>query len=531
MSAKPYVMLFDIGTIKHLGLQMYSTLPPVIAELVANAWDADATEVKISIPTNPIDQNSEIVVLDDGCGMSDKDVREAYLIIGRDRRAADGDNPTPKHKRRLMGRKGIGKLSAFGIAGVIEVESVKCSQTSRFKIDYDEIEKAADRRQVKMPPMKPSGKLNAGTRIVLRGLKKFKNRRINIQDVRRKLARRFSVIGPKFKFEVFVNGKQITQDERDLKRLLDKSTDGTLYLWEYDSREVKAGSGWAVSGWIGALERTKPLDDGVQRGITILARGKVVQDPFVFDAVVGQQYALSYLIGELHAEFVDEGEDTISTTRNSLVWDTDANLALREWGQNEVNRIAREWAERRSKDNERELTKNSLYQRFLKESERFGDSRVRKAADKLIKSAIAANPVADEKVIESVVQYCIDYVEFDSFKELAAEIADKNAMNPADLVELFREWEVVEAREMMRVTEGRIATIEKLQELIDKNALEVPTLHSFLKEFPWVLDPRWALIADETTFSELLNKQFPESKEVLESDRRIDFLCVKESST
>ena len=26
----PYVMQFDVGTIKHLGLQMYSTLPPVI---------------------------------------------------------------------------------------------------------------------------------------------------------------------------------------------------------------------------------------------------------------------------------------------------------------------------------------------------------------------------------------------------------------------------------------------------------------------------------------------------------------------
>ena len=32
----PYRMRFDVGTIKHLGLQMYSTLPPVISELVAN---------------------------------------------------------------------------------------------------------------------------------------------------------------------------------------------------------------------------------------------------------------------------------------------------------------------------------------------------------------------------------------------------------------------------------------------------------------------------------------------------------------
>ena len=35
--SNPYRIDFDISTIKHLGLQMYATLPPVIGELVANA--------------------------------------------------------------------------------------------------------------------------------------------------------------------------------------------------------------------------------------------------------------------------------------------------------------------------------------------------------------------------------------------------------------------------------------------------------------------------------------------------------------
>ena len=53
-SKGPYRMEFDVGTIKHLGLQMYSTLPPVIGELVANGWDANATKVEITIPETPI---------------------------------------------------------------------------------------------------------------------------------------------------------------------------------------------------------------------------------------------------------------------------------------------------------------------------------------------------------------------------------------------------------------------------------------------------------------------------------------------
>ena len=58
----------------------------------------------------------------------------------------------------------------------------------------------------------------------------------------------------------------------------------------------------------------------------------------------------------------------------------------------------------------------------------------------------------------------------------------------------------------------------------------MPTLHNFLKEFPWVLDARWTLIDDEVHYSDLLRKEFPEPTDLPEQDRRIDFLCVRESS-
>ena len=83
---------------------------------------------------------------------------------------------------------------------------------------------------------------------------------------------------------------------------------------------------------------------------------------------------------------------------------------------------------------------------------------------------------------------------------------------------------------MARVANGRIATIEKLQRLIDENALEVPTLHQFLKDFPWVIDPRWTMVDDEVQYSALLRDQFPEQDDLPERDRRIDFLCVREGT-
>lgn len=526
-NARPFEMDFDIATIKHLGLQMYSTLPPVIGELVANAWDANATVVEITIPETLIDDRSQIIIKDNGDGMSDSDLREKYLIVGRDRRESENTEWTPApHKRPIMGRKGIGKFSAFGIAREIEIESACDDGASCFRMDYDKMLESAPQRRAEFPPRDPTGDVSQGTMITLKRITKFRTRQISLASLRRKLARRFAIIGEKWQFEVIINGDPISVEERNLKLLLAKDADGKPYLWEYDeAEEIGLGKDLTVTGWIGALERTTDAADGVERGISILARGKLVQEPFWFEANVGQQYALAYLVGELHAEFVDnKDEDTIGTSRNVLVWDTDANAKLMEWGKQKVKDIAREWSEKRQKDNVRKLEENKLYQSFKERAKDIDNQRAWVLANKLVLQAISNNPTADVNKLEPIIQTSLDFMEFDAFAKIAQDLTNSDEQDVEKLLSLFKEWEIVEAKEMMRVTEGRIKTIEKLQDLIEKNALEVPTLHNFLKEFPWVIDPRWTLVADEVYYSNLLKDEFPDD----EKDRRIDFLCVRE---
>ena len=55
--------------IDHLGLQMYQSPVAAVAELVANAWDADADNVKITLPAK-LAKAADLVVEDDGNGMS-----------------------------------------------------------------------------------------------------------------------------------------------------------------------------------------------------------------------------------------------------------------------------------------------------------------------------------------------------------------------------------------------------------------------------------------------------------------------------
>ncbi|MFG2360674.1 ATP-binding protein [Streptomyces mirabilis] len=521
-------MEFDPATIKHLGVQMYSTLPPVISELIANAWDAGASKVEIVIPEDRVTDSSVIVAHDNGDGMSDEEIRQSYLLVGRDRRQVEGKGERSAAPfRRYMGRKGLGKFSGFGIARQIEVESVKESTASRFVMDYDELEAAANKRVAQFDPLPATGNIDKGTRITLRRIEKFRKRAVSIGSLRRHIARRFAVIDEDF--QVIINGDPITPEERDLKSLLARDVNGDPYIWNFDE-EISPGTGWRVKGWIGALPHSSSADDGIQRGISIMARGKLVQEPFWFETSAGQQYALAYLIGELTADFVDEEEDTVGTARTSLVWDTESNTTLLEWGAGKVKRVSRNWSEKRRYDNLKQLEDAPVYKDFIKATEGSEHKRSRRVAEKLVRAAVGNNLVADDDEARSIVKSCIDFLEFDAFWEIAEEVSETELKDPAQLIALFREWEIVEAKEMSRVTRGRIATIEKLEGMITNNALEVPDLHNFFKEFPWALDPRWHLVADEVRYSRLLREQFPDSA-LPEKDRRIDFLCVAEGGT
>src|SRR5258708_33310462 len=81
----PYKMSISLSVLNHLGIGLYSNVPAVLSEIVANAWDADATEVRIDIDI----PGNMIVITDDGDGMTKDDINNKYLMVGYSRRVAD----------------------------------------------------------------------------------------------------------------------------------------------------------------------------------------------------------------------------------------------------------------------------------------------------------------------------------------------------------------------------------------------------------------------------------------------------------
>ena len=107
-------LAMDLNVLNHLGLNLYSNVPAVLSELIANAWDADASRVDVSVKERG--EGKEISIQDNGCGMNYEDLRTKFLTVGYRRRTKESEDFTPNKKRPVMGRKGIGKLSVLSIA-------------------------------------------------------------------------------------------------------------------------------------------------------------------------------------------------------------------------------------------------------------------------------------------------------------------------------------------------------------------------------------------------------------------------------
>jgi hypothetical protein len=104
MMDRAYTMKINLSVLDHLGLNLYSSMPAVLSETVANAWDADAEAVMILIGAH------EVTITDDGLGMNHSDVNDKFLTVGYQRRTQPDGSVTPKLEREVMGRKGIGKI-------------------------------------------------------------------------------------------------------------------------------------------------------------------------------------------------------------------------------------------------------------------------------------------------------------------------------------------------------------------------------------------------------------------------------------
>ena len=288
--------------VKHLGVQMYAGRPvPAIAELISNAWDADATEVEVRLPLDegwdPANESQFITVSDNGNGMTWDMVRDAYLNVGRDRRKTEGKDRSPAG-RRLQGRKGVGKLAGFGIADTLEIQTIHEANDPDiekqaliwFRLDLSDITQIesgpAPVQVIFAGPVSeapPETRKSKGTTVALRLLHERRARSSGV--FHHSMARRFLLLHD---FRVRINDQDLQDDDVDFQ--LRKPDIG----WMTD--EVQ-GCG-PVEYWIGFTEHPRKQNQGEWNGVLVYTRGKISQEETFFEISGGVtgQHGLRYLV-------------------------------------------------------------------------------------------------------------------------------------------------------------------------------------------------------------------------------------------
>lgn len=121
------------SVIADISAGIYRTPAGALKELISNAFDADAATVRL---TSGSPHFETFTCTDDGCGMSALEFKELMGLIGGSTKRDKGDE-TPKYKRPLIGRIGIGLLSIAQICRRFEVFSSKAGERHKFRARVD----------------------------------------------------------------------------------------------------------------------------------------------------------------------------------------------------------------------------------------------------------------------------------------------------------------------------------------------------------------------------------------------------------
>ncbi|SDC65007.1 Histidine kinase-, DNA gyrase B-, and HSP90-like ATPase [Succiniclasticum ruminis] len=519
------IVSFDVKIIDSLGVKLYTTIPPMIAELIANAWDADAHNVWLKF-NNSSDKHIE--VKDDGCGMSFDELNKHFLTIGRNRRS-DLNKDTSSEGRKILGKKGLGKLSMFGIGEKITVSTIKNGHKTTFVMDY-EIMKATESDDVYKPLIKDldiETKEPNGTIITIGGIRR--KTAFDLNAIRNTIRSRFHIFSKDFVVHINDDEALLIDDNA-------MNVGEYQFSWKFpddfeDMRNnfqdlYQFGVNKGITGTIYTAKT--PLRKEAQ-GIVLFSRNKLVQENKTFNPR-GNDNFFQYMTGAFDVDFIDNDLriDNCSTDRKSLAWDNYDNddlVTLNEFMEKLVSITQSGWREKRKEEKKKKISEKSIdVDQWIENLNKAEQPLARK-----LTTAIIENDNIDETRASEYVQCIRDMYGFSSFRDFTQQLDEMQALDNENAIKLLCDWGEIEAKEYAKIALGRISTIDQFERYISKNASETKVIQIFLEQFPWLLDPKMEKFEREVTYSKLLKQKFGEDTDLPETNRRIDFLCTNSS--
>jgi hypothetical protein len=503
--------------IDHLGIQMYQSPVAAIAELVSNAWDADAEEVDITLPES-VSADAAIQIRDNGVGMTFAECESRYLNVGWCRR---GDAPTeksPGKHRPILGRKGIGKFAGFGIADVIEVEttSKQTGERTVFELNLDQLRgggyvSPGGKIAASHSGPNPSRRNKHGTTISLRSLKL--SRCPSVGQFRRSMARRFLLQQHAADFALKVNKEPVPKSP-DMK--------GVEFVFPRDYRQAEQPEGVRIEGeWgiesVGGRQikwriwfYKETIEEEELRGVSVFANGKLAQSPFFFNLSggLGGQHGQEYMSGQVQADYLDAlDRDVIATERQRVRWEESESSLLLDWGQGRIKQLLRLWRDRRGEERRRQIEER--VGGFSDRLEKLPTHERRTVKSALTK--LGGVPTLSDEQFNGLCGAMLTAWEQGRLRGLIDEMATQVDFTSESMLSLLTEADVLVALNIAEAVRTKLEAIRGLRKLIRKGELE-NAVRDYIAEKPYLLHPKWETFKKETSVKHILDEAADEAQ-------------------
>lgn len=546
-----FTMTIQGGMLEALGINMYTTLGKCLVEFVANAYDADATKVDITIPVDEIAKAREqvratakteaqaaeaarekaaaaagtddditdlrkrrtsevlllalpetikVVIEDDGHGMTPRQVQDFFLPVNRKRRLDEKGNETvnttESGKRHAMGRKGLGKLAGFGTAECVSIETKRAGNTyaTRFAMRYKELARRESLTEAELAAEYVEG-LPAEkqyTRVELLGLKCDAVRN-NVESIRHTIAEAFFGILPT-EFTVNVNAVLVEPEKVD-------------YEFEYPEKRDAEGFAQTTIG----VEMMEPLPfkyvvrfrkmgqhlPAAKRGARIYCNGRLAAGPSLLDLPTGMHnfHAQSYMESIVVADELDRfGVDIINTNRTSLRQDSELVEKLLTTITAIMKDAIAKHAVFREKKADEDVEK-AAHARQLREIAKHLPANTRKATNKLI-TLMAAQHGVESAEFKTIVPLVLNAA---NASEVLLKLSELGARPETieNVAQHLQELAVIEKSDALKLYRGRkngilaLATLEERGEEQWRQKGSENKLHALFKDDPWLIRPQF----------------------------------------
>jgi len=361
---KEYRLNVDPRILELLGPSLYTNIYYVLAELIANAYDADAKNVYI------ISNKDDIRVEDDGHGMSYEagDVAK-YLNVAGVSRTTEDESFTKSGTRRKMGRKGVGKLAALSVSENVDVLTIADGEKSGFVLTRHP-ENGHELKAIPDDEIIFERIEDHGSAIIMRQPQYRLHK--TLDAIKRNLLKIFPLVDANFRIHVIRGNETVTVEDFDrsimgelstlialgdqFKPLCDLVPDGfpdrrydlvTAQMEKIIPLSMKGRDGQEheysleIAGWIGTYKSTRgrkaESTDFPDNFISLFANDKMGE--FNILPVVGQnKLGEVYVVGQLHVDLFELTElpDMALSNRQGYKSDDPRYVEVREYVRNEL---------------------------------------------------------------------------------------------------------------------------------------------------------------------------------------------------